>query len=58
MASLDRFFKEKAIKNILLIPKWSRLEVKNFGPVFECKMAAKPFENRTKLSGFRMASLA
>jgi hypothetical protein len=28
MASLDRFIKKKAIKNILFMPKGSRLEVK------------------------------
>jgi hypothetical protein len=50
MASLDRFVKKRAIKNILFMPKRSRLEVKkNFGPAF------KWFDSRTQKVSEKLA---
>jgi hypothetical protein len=43
VASLDRFIKKRAIKNILFMPKWSRLELKKTSVRFsnvKNKMAA------------------
>jgi hypothetical protein len=53
VASLDKFIKKRVIKNILFIPKRSRLLRKS--PVRlsygRNKMAAKPFESRTNIAG-------
>jgi hypothetical protein len=35
VASLDRFIKKRAIKNILFMPNWSRLEVKKLRSGFQ-----------------------
>jgi hypothetical protein len=54
VTSLDRFIKKKSHKNILFMPKQSRLVRKS--PVQlsngRNKMAAKPFESRKKSPGF------
>jgi hypothetical protein len=56
VASLDRFVKKRVMKKIFFITKGSRLEVKNFGPVFKWQKqnGGRPFENWTNRSSFLM----
>ncbi len=57
MASLDHFIKKRAIKNILFMPKWSRLEVKKTSVQLSNgakqnrgqKQDGQPFESQTQI---------
>ena len=54
LASLDRFIKKIVIKNILFMPKRSRLGDKKHSKSGQICPVLEWLENRTYLSGFRM----